>query len=162
MKTKARFVVPRNGHATAAILRKSGPQQKTGKALRRSLKMIFIRKIAQGIREDLPSCRYAAPTIFSRGELSSTKIRHASPEGSGRRAPDAGVAQLVEHLPSKQNVVGSRPIARSRLRGGHHGRPSTPWSWNRNSVVECWTVYPEAAGSTPVGSAMVWKGDRAR
>jgi hypothetical protein len=25
----------------------------------------------------------------------------------------AGVAQLVEHLPSKQNVVGSNPIARS-------------------------------------------------
>jgi hypothetical protein len=26
---------------------------------------------------------------------------------------DAGVAQLVEHLPSKQDVVGSSPIARS-------------------------------------------------
>jgi hypothetical protein len=26
---------------------------------------------------------------------------------------DAGVAQLVEHQPSKLNVVGSRPISRS-------------------------------------------------
>ena len=36
---------------------------------------------------------------------------------SAPRLPDsfAGVAQLVEHLPSKQTVVGSSPIARSRL-----------------------------------------------
>ncbi len=31
-----------------------------------------------------------------------------------RRSSDAGVAQLVEYLPSKQGVAGSSPVSRSK------------------------------------------------
>src|SRR5665647_3229093 len=72
----------------------------------------------------------------------------------------AGVAQLVEHQPSKLRVAGSRPVSRSIVRllgggtaagaraaGGNHG----PGPLARR--VEAGTSYLQVAGSNPAGRA---------
>ena len=62
----------------------------------------------------------------------------------------AGVAQLVEHQPSKLNVVGSSPITRFVMDGGHR--------CCRSVVVARRLGKAQVVGSIPTGSFWFWKG----
>lgn len=67
----------------------------------------------------------------------------------------AEVAQLVEHLSSKQRVAGPSPVFRSYMPGDPrlHRRAGSSFC---SSVVEQFTVNEKVAGSIPAGSAYYW------
>ena len=68
---------------------------------------------------------------------------------AGQEVTQAGVAQWLEHLPSKQDVVGSSPITRSMA-----GLTSCC-----SSVVEHFLGKEEVVGSIPTAAlGTVWRG----
>src|SRR5688572_32548708 len=61
--------------------------------------------------------------------------------GRGRLAPDAPVAQRIEHRPSKPGVVGSIPAGRANI---------SSFDGGCSSKVEYWIVIPGVVGSSPI------------
>ena len=92
------------------------------------------------------------------GEVSSTQVRillcpyveiWISKKKNKRDIYTAGVAQLVEHQPSKLNVVGSSPITRSVIDGGPR--------CCRSVVVARRLGKAQVVGSIPTGSSLVYE-----
>ena len=60
------------------------------------------------------------------------------------------LAQLVEHLPYKQDVTGSSPVPPTKAEASSTTERGRGEAW-----LSHWTVTPEVAGSSPVGPANI-------